>query len=204
MEKTNMTGGRKRNVVVTGFGPFGVHPVNASWEAVKLLKERSSKKLKDLYNIDLIIEAIPVVYDYVASRIPEIWKEHDPLFVVHVGVSGKANCVTIESHASSSGYTRRDVVEKCPNDCGMACTRLSVGLDVNAICQNVKDKFNCDICVSDDAGRYLCEYTLYQSLAIEQHRTLFVHVPDLDCYSSEETERGIFGVICCLIESLGE
>ncbi|XP_063990655.1 pyroglutamyl-peptidase 1 [Diachasmimorpha longicaudata] len=204
MEQAKVMENKKRNVVVTGFGPFGVHAVNASWEAVKLLKDRSARKLKDLYDIDLIIEEIPVVYDHVSSRIPNIWKEHDPLLVVHVGVSYVAKCLTIESNASSSGYTRNDIVEKCPSDCGMACTRLNVGLDVNAICKNVKDKFNCIADVSEDAGRYLCEYILYQSLAIKHDRTLFIHVPDFNCYSSEETERGILGIICCVMESLGE
>ena len=29
----------QRSIVVTGYGPFGDHKVNASWEAVKHLKE---------------------------------------------------------------------------------------------------------------------------------------------------------------------
>ena len=29
----------QRSIVVTGYGPFGDHKVNASWEAVKRLKE---------------------------------------------------------------------------------------------------------------------------------------------------------------------
>lgn len=72
-----------RTVLVTGFGPFGIHNINASWQAVKKLSESSSEKLKKLYNINLIIEEIPVRYDYVFGRIPELWKEHKPLVSVY-------------------------------------------------------------------------------------------------------------------------
>lgn len=84
-----MTENKRRNIVVTGFGPFGTHKVNASWEAVKLLREKSGSKLQQLYNIDLIIEEIPVVYDHVASRVPQIWKEYDPLVISNYNYSSK-------------------------------------------------------------------------------------------------------------------
>jgi hypothetical protein len=32
--------------------------------------------------------------------------------------------------------------------------------------------------VSDDAGRFLCEYIYYQSLFIDPKRTVFIHIPD--------------------------
>ncbi|XP_011314413.1 pyroglutamyl-peptidase 1 [Fopius arisanus] len=192
----------KRKIVVTGFGPFTGHTVNASWEAAKLLKDKYSGELNNRYNIDLIIEEIPVVYNHVSSRIPEIWKEHNPLFIVHLGVSHKAKCLTIESGACSSGYTRKDVVEKCPSDSEMTCTRLDVGFDVNEICRIVGNEYDCVACVSNDAGRYLCEFTLYQSLLIKPHRTLFIHVPDFDVYSANENARGIFSIICCATENL--
>ena len=33
---------------------------------------------------------------------------------------------------------------------------------------------------SKDAGRYLCEFIFYKSLAAQNGRALFVHVPDYD------------------------
>jgi hypothetical protein len=34
--------------------------------------------------------------------------------------------------------------------------------------------------ISDDAGRFLCEYIYYQSLFIDPKRTMFIHIPELD------------------------
>ena len=48
-------------VVVTGFGPFGIHKVNASWVAVQELKNLG---LEDPF-VDLITEEIQVDYDFV-------------------------------------------------------------------------------------------------------------------------------------------
>ena len=48
-------------VVVTGFGPFGVHKVNASWVAVQQLKTIG---LNDPF-VNLIVEEIKVDYDHV-------------------------------------------------------------------------------------------------------------------------------------------
>jgi len=32
--------GDKRQIVLTGYGPFEGHPINASWEAVKLIRDQ--------------------------------------------------------------------------------------------------------------------------------------------------------------------
>jgi pyroglutamyl-peptidase len=62
-------------VIVTGFGPFGHHKVNASWEAVKKLRE---SKIEDELKIKLVTAELPVEYDFVESEIPKLWKEHNP------------------------------------------------------------------------------------------------------------------------------
>lgn len=59
-------------VLVTGFGPFGEHKVNASWEAVKLLQKRKVDRA------EIIVEQIPVTYAYVEEAIPLLWKKYNP------------------------------------------------------------------------------------------------------------------------------
>lgn len=69
----------ERNIIVTGFGPFHNHNINASWQAVKALAKTSSEEFKKCFKINLIIEEIPVIYDHVTDRIPQLWKEYNPL-----------------------------------------------------------------------------------------------------------------------------
>lgn len=52
--------------------------------------------------------------------------------------------------------------------------------------------------------RYLCEYTYYTSLSIDNTRTLFVHVPDTQIYSSEQTARGLERIVELCLEQLNE
>lgn len=59
-------------VLVTGFGPFEGHKVNASWEAVKQLKKRETN------GVEIVVEEIPVIYSYVEERIPLLWKKYNP------------------------------------------------------------------------------------------------------------------------------
>lgn len=92
----------KKNIVVTGFGPFNNHPVNASWEAVNHLSKIKSEILTKLYNVNLIVKEIPVVYDDVIQSIPEIWKQYNPL----VGIK---NIITKLQHKLSQRKTKQTI-----------------------------------------------------------------------------------------------
>lgn len=59
-------------VIITGFGPFGEHKVNASWEAVRLLQKFKIDGAK------IVVEEIPVTYSYVEERIPLLWENYKP------------------------------------------------------------------------------------------------------------------------------
>lgn len=60
------------NIIVTGFGPFRNHNVNASWEAVKLLPEHFN-------GFHIIKKEIPVTYNHVENLVPDIWNTFNPI-----------------------------------------------------------------------------------------------------------------------------
>lgn len=59
-------------VVVTGFGPFRGHKINASWEAVRFLPLASGKKYR------IVVREIPVTYADVDRSVSELWRQFSP------------------------------------------------------------------------------------------------------------------------------
>lgn len=80
-----------KTIILTGFGPFGDHKINASWQSVKLIPEIWKSEDK------IVIEEIPVLYNFVQEKVPEKWADLSPDFYVHVGVSHIAKEVTLET-----------------------------------------------------------------------------------------------------------
>lgn len=78
----------KPTIVVTGFGPFGMHIKNASWEAVKLLQHMH---LEEELDVNLEVKEIPVAYDEVDKIIPELWEKHQPLVSILLFLSSNNN-----------------------------------------------------------------------------------------------------------------
>uniref|UniRef100_A0A8C5LTC2 Pyroglutamyl-peptidase I n=1 Tax=Leptobrachium leishanense TaxID=445787 RepID=A0A8C5LTC2_9ANUR len=167
---------QRRAVVVTGFGPFGEHKVNASWIAVQELD-----KLGLGESIDLKIVQVPVEYLAVKRLIPELWATYSPLLIVHVGVSGMATSVTIEECGHNAGYIRTDNCNFCPGthccvEGGPEC--LHSDIDVKEVCKRASSELSdVQFTVSADAGRYLCDFIYYTSLYQSNGKSLFVHVP---------------------------
>jgi pyroglutamyl-peptidase len=72
---SNSVANTKDVVLVTGFGPFGEHKINASWESVKLLPGTDIEKE---LGIQLVTVEIPVEYSYVQQNIPALWDVYKP------------------------------------------------------------------------------------------------------------------------------
>lgn len=60
-----------KTILVTGFGPFRDHLVNASWESVKLLPD-------EIDGYKIVKKEIPVLYNDVEMKIPALWRELNP------------------------------------------------------------------------------------------------------------------------------
>ncbi|XP_029380858.1 pyroglutamyl-peptidase 1 [Echeneis naucrates] len=186
---------QKKKVVVTGFGPFETHAVNSSWVAVQELERLGLGDAVELYVCE-----VPVEYQTVQTLVPSLWKEHNPQLVVHVGVSGLATKVALEQCGHNKGYERLDNCSFCPaSHCcmenGPDC--INSVLDMDAVCKKVNDSnIGVNVCVSKDAGRYLCDYTYYTSLYLGQGHSAFIHVPPLGKpYSSQDLGRALQAII---------
>ncbi|CAG4989383.1 unnamed protein product [Colias eurytheme] len=192
-------------VLITGFGPYLNHPVNASWEAVKIMnKDEIEKKHK----VELVQIEMPVTYENVDEFVPALWETHEPKLVIHVGLSSIAKEVTLEKQAHRKGYQKLDYFDKCPADhtCSAdGAIRIHSKLDIEKICSDFNDNDppeGTKAVTSLDAGRYLCEYIYYTSLSVDNTRTIFVHVPDLKIYSSEQTARALERILDLCLEQV--
>ncbi|KAG8594437.1 hypothetical protein GDO81_001204 [Engystomops pustulosus] len=170
---------QRRCVVVTGFGPFGEHAVNASWVAVQELKKLG---LGD--TIDLHVYEVPVEYQTVQRLIPDLWIKHRPQLIVHVGVSGMATAITLEQCGHNKGYLGLDNCQFCPDtqccvEGGPECLQSTI--DMDAVCKRASAAGLDEVqfIVSTDAGRYLCDFTYYTSLYESHGKSVFIHVPPL-------------------------
>ncbi|XP_039759647.1 pyroglutamyl-peptidase 1 [Pararge aegeria] len=191
-------------VLVTGFGPFLNHPVNASWEAVRAMNK---EEIENKCNVELVQLEIPVTYENVDEFVPALWETHTPKLMIHVGVSSVANCITLETQAHRKGYQRLDYFNKCPAN--FACSaegaiRIHTKLDAERICKDYNDNplMETSAITSKDAGRYLCEYIYYTSLSVNNKRTLFVHVPDMNIYSTDQTARALERILELCLEQI--
>lgn len=191
-------------VLVTGFGPFHHHTVNASWVAVqemeKLGIEHNSRK------IPLRIKEIPVAYDVVSSMVPNLYEEVKPRLCVHVGVS-PYKVIKIEKFGRNVGYRSADIFGKAPRTTvcvpgGPEC--ISTKFNVDGICETLSKKhFDVTFETSDDAGRYLCDFIYYTSLHHGKAPVVFIHVPGLnEPYSAEQLATALKGIIEALLDQL--
>ncbi|CAF2609007.1 unnamed protein product [Rotaria sp. Silwood2] len=167
-------------VLITGFGPFRSVLQNPSWQVAKALKMYLEWKCP----IHIILEEIHVTYDDVSTRIPDYWLKYNPTLVIHIGVAVGAKEVQIERCACNDDYCYKDN-NGCLPEAGRCVKRdapetLTTHLPIDDICAQVQRRTNIPVIVSDDAGRFLCEFIYYQSLFIDPKRTVFIHIPELD------------------------
>lgn len=147
------------NIVVTYFEPFGGRTTNASEEVVSLLNNYQLKEL-------------PVSWSKIPTMINETLSSN-PDYLFLVGEAGSYQEITVErtAHNISNGKD---------ND----------GMDRNnePIIPNGKDelltKFDLSKLtyrISDNAGKYLCNYTYYLALSLAKDtKVVFIHLPYIE------------------------
>lgn len=170
---------KARVILVTGFGPFPGAPFNPSGTLVKRLARGMTQRLA-LHGLRLECRILPTVYASIASDLARLEEELRPIAMLHFGLAGRRPNVTVERRAhnrfrplsfDAAGKLppRRKLDEAAPFTRPIAITpqRLAAQLDAASPCG-----------LSNDAGAYVCNQTLWHSLARAGTRpALFIHIP---------------------------
>ncbi|KAJ2821604.1 hypothetical protein IWW50_004569, partial [Coemansia erecta] len=192
-----------KHALITGFEPFGTpRPSdNRSWEVVKCL-DRQTIEAGDT-TVVCHCHRLPVSYDEVSMLVPRLHLSNEFSIVVHCG-AGAAGEIRLEKRAHRTGYVRpgnKGPTDLPPNGCVPGyegADELVTSIDVDGLTAQLAGQGWHNVRASSDAGRYLCEFTFYTSLAegetthparqLTAPKTLFVHVHPVanDVYSDAQ------------------
>lgn len=193
-----------KTILLTGFGPFGQHEVNASWVAVKEVERLWEGRDQELKNWSLKTREVRVAYSYVLNSLHQIYNDCCPSLCVHVGVSPYTT-LKLERRGKNHGYQHLDVDGKRPFT--RSCVEngpeeIATQFDLEGICESLTSK-EVEFGISEDAGRYLCDFIYYKSLHLCKCPVVFVHVPPLGRpYSTEQLGQGLKDLLEVLVAKM--
>lgn len=187
---TSQTPGAPRplTALVTGFEPFAGASSNPSWEAVRLLPDHlPGLPPVPAARVDLVTHLLPVTFAGAARQVRQLLARYRPDVVVHVGLNERAPALMLETRAVNEQTARipdnagdqpaaRPVVAGGPQvlDATWAAPVLAGRLQAAGV----------PSALSDDAGRYVCNSTLYTALDVlapgAGRPAGFLHVPGPD------------------------
>jgi|AGTN01.3.fsa_nt_gi Pyrrolidone-carboxylate peptidase (N-terminal pyroglutamyl peptidase) len=166
-------------ILVTGFGAFPGTRSNPTVALVRTL-EKDRPRLARL-GIELALEILPVVYAEIAPRLEALTKAHRPDAILHLGLAVRRKSVSLETRA----VNRASLLH--PDASGATAARLQI---LPSASQSLRSTFPAvEIAtaleragiasrLSNNAGKYICNQTLYLSLAHGGARQVgFIHVP---------------------------
>lgn len=176
-----------RELIVTGFGPFGDHRYNPSTDAAKALAD--------------VRATAPHLLSVTYTTAAQFARAHletssDPVLFVHLGLAADRNRVCFEHCAHNERNATPDSIEQrhdtslpsCQPIVDEANRRRSTHVDVDSLVTAFNHRRPDDLPParkSDDCGSFVCNALYYHSLrACDRHSTrfadaIFIHLPRL-------------------------
>lgn len=164
---------------MTGFGRFPGAPANPSAAIVAAIGNACRRRL-DICGIDLSTAVLPVEYDRIGTELAARLARAEPDGVLHLGLAGRRRGLTVDGGAKNRlsllhpdagrrGPGRPTVVAGGPE-------RRNVRLPVARLAAAMA-RAGAPTRLSNDAGAYVCNATLYLSLGTLIPLAGFIHVP---------------------------
>lgn len=163
-----------KRLLLTGFGPFPGAPENPTAQIVQSLAAYP------LEGVELITRILPVIWDGAEARMAALIHETKPDAILHLGLATKRTTIGVETRA-------RNECSKLVPDAENVC-RASGTIDphgpglrharVDAVrLVDILREAGLDAEISDDAGDYICNHTLYLALGSDVPSIGFIHLP---------------------------
>jgi pyroglutamyl-peptidase len=177
-------------ILVTGFSAFPGAPVNPSAAIVMRLLRRHARRFR-LHGIRLQTAVLPVAYDQVAPELGELVARTHPDAIVHLGLASRRKQVSVETRAVNRITTlhpdaaKRRVAARAVHAGGLPTLRSPLATPSLV---TLMRRSGVPTQLSTDAGDYVCNQTLYTSLASGGAPAVFIHVPRLTGTRHESEE----------------
>jgi len=197
---------------VTGFGKFGdveTNPTSVVLQSLKadglpLAPEQCVKECIDVLHVSK--NGIDEYLDTVHMSSKNI--------SIHFGINNKATAFALERRAYNNmnfripdmaGYEPKEV---CIDSDLLLDYPRETGFDLDVVLSKLQEE-GFDVAISEDPGRYCCNYVYYQSLrrqAEQNSRTMhsiFIHVPPFTAIDQETQTRFVKRVVALLCANAG-
>jgi predicted amidohydrolase/pyrrolidone-carboxylate peptidase len=168
---------KTKNILLTGFEPFGGFAVNSSWEAIKSFDKQIIKG----YSIKSVL--LPVEYKQSVTKLLNAIDSDDPDIIISFGMAPD-EFIRLEKIAHNKTYPYEDNIGDIPGNPyilkDMPPT-LETGLPLKKIYNDLLAG-HIKAGYSADAGSYVCNYLFYNLMTFgNDHRKRdcsgFIHLP---------------------------
>ena len=164
-------------LLMTGFGSFPGAPSNPTLLIIARLA-RSSRLARA--GVVLVTRALPVAYNGAEARLRAMIADARPDAILHLGLAARRKSISIETRALNRLHPLRvDATHRPPNDprvLARGAQRLAARWSAPRIARAARVS-GAPVTLSIDAGNYLCNQTLYLTLATTHVPAGFIHVP---------------------------
>jgi pyroglutamyl-peptidase len=167
-------------VLLTGFAPFPGVPVNAT---MALVAELAAEAGRRFYGMTVSAGLLPTEWQAAPRQLEDLLADARPDLILHFGVSARARGFEIERRGQNRCLPQPDAVGALPAAVAVRAggpDTLPVSLPVSYIVARLRSR-RIPAFASRDAGGYLCNATLYNSLAVARahpnRRVGFIHIP---------------------------
>jgi len=166
-------------ILITGFEPFGGMACNPTMDIVAALHGGR------IDGRQIVGRILPVVFEGHRERLKNLMDEVDPAATIGFGLDVEADCIQIETRGENQAdFNLADnaglVLKNAGLETGGPAYRLST-FPIDDI-RTALDEAHIGARLSSDAGRYLCNATLFHLLELAARRPQpplcgFIHVP---------------------------